>query len=933
MKLISATVRNYRVHREVRVDFDPARTVIGGPNESGKSTLIEAIHRALFLKAPVTGEPQRSMVSRMHPGHPEVEVEFEAGGARYHLYKRFSGLNGIARLTDASGQTWLNEDAERTLRQLLGVSEVGGGRGVGDRVRRQWSHLWVWQGTSSEDPCQSTREQNDRLLEELQRRGGAVVMQSELDAQTAAGFADLAARYFVSNGRPRSGSDLDRAVRELADAEASATQAAEALEALRQAMDEYGEAEAVIARSKTSLAEIERELSGVTEALRAVAELREEERSRREDLQRAVDRFEELQKREEDLRTVRSDLEAARTSLEPEQAALTEMERRREAVEFEREEAWKAYQTSMATSQRGRQEAALAAACMARFDLQNRCTELELRCSHLDALRGEIASARRELALLPPIDEQVMERLRALEREAEVANAALAGVAAEIELVATTVGVEVNGQEMQVGAVCTVTEPAEIRLRDVATIRVRPGGGSALVRARERAQQAEASLEAALAASGVTNVPEAAAMWACAQSLQAEIDRAEAALRVLTPDQRDPAEQLEAARNELTAKEAELERLCALMPDVLPPSTREECEIWWQRCEATLRGAEADEAEARLRWEARQEESGSIENECTKLRQMVADLRGRVSELEGQERYLVASYGEDASREEDVREAQRRRDAAEQALQETLARLNDLGAEALESDRQRLERARKETEEKQAAARTARAVALDKLRRQGTNDPYADLSAAQARLALAREHYEVVRRRAEAIRLLDRLFAEEQRALSERLTLPLAQAIESYLHCLFGPHTRVVLGFDESGMTGIGVVRSGECGATGFEDLSEGAREQVAAAVRLAVAELLAAEADRTDADRIDADRADADRTGASRSDAPGREGGASLPVVFDDAFAYSDPDRVRTLQRMLDLAASRGLQIIVLTCNPSDYALLGARHLELKAS
>jgi hypothetical protein len=56
------------------------------------------------------------------------------------------------------------------------------------------------------------------------------------------------------------------------------------------------------------------------------------------------------------------------------------------------------------------------------------------------------------------------------------------------------------------------------------------------------------------------------------------------------------------------------------------------------------------------------------------------------------------------------------------------------------------------------------------------------------------------------------------------------------------------------------------------------------------------------------------------------------LPVIFDDAFAYSDPERVQTLQRMLYLAASRGLQVIVLTCAPSDYAALGAAHITMRA-
>jgi uncharacterized protein YhaN len=51
---------------------------------------------------------------------------------------------------------------------------------------------------------------------------------------------------------------------------------------------------------------------------------------------------------------------------------------------------------------------------------------------------------------------------------------------------------------------------------------------------------------------------------------------------------------------------------------------------------------------------------------------------------------------------------------------------------------------------------------------------------------------------------------------------------------------------------------------------------------------------------------------------------------VFDDAFVNSDTDRQRALQRMLDLAASRGLQVIVLACRPESYASLGAKTITL---
>jgi len=46
---------------------------------------------------------------------------------------------------------------------------------------------------------------------------------------------------------------------------------------------------------------------------------------------------------------------------------------------------------------------------------------------------------------------------------------------------------------------------------------------------------------------------------------------------------------------------------------------------------------------------------------------------------------------------------------------------------------------------------------------------------------------------------------------------------------------------------------------------------------------------------------------------------------LLEDAFACTDPERVQSLQRMLDLAANRGLQIILLTCTPNDYSAFGA--------
>ena len=107
------------------------------------------------------------------------------------------------------------------------------------------------------------------------------------------------------------------------------------------------------------------------------------------------------------------------------------------------------------------------------------------------------------------------------------------------------------------------------------------------------------------------------------------------------------------------------------------------------------------------------------------------------------------------------------------------------------------------------------------------------------------------------------------------------------------------MNLSDTGIEGIDLIRPGDP-AFGFASLSGGAKEQVAAATRLAMAEILAADHDNC------------------------------LPVLFDDAFAYTDPERTQALQRMLNLAAIRGLQVIVLTCTPNDYSAFGAREIRI---
>ena len=47
MRILSIQVKNFRMHEKLEATFDRERTLVAGPNESGKSTLADAIEGGL----------------------------------------------------------------------------------------------------------------------------------------------------------------------------------------------------------------------------------------------------------------------------------------------------------------------------------------------------------------------------------------------------------------------------------------------------------------------------------------------------------------------------------------------------------------------------------------------------------------------------------------------------------------------------------------------------------------------------------------------------------------------------------------------------------------------------------------------------------------------------------------------------------------------
>src|SRR5690606_19180443 len=132
----------------LEVRFDPSLHVIHGPNEAGKSTLIEAIAAALFERCKITTTLWQAMKPYSEKGAPQVEVVFEANGSRHQLTKRFRGKSGTCELSiHRDGRLMeklAGDEAETRLQEVLGIPVVN----KGERKPESKAHfrlLWVEQ--------------------------------------------------------------------------------------------------------------------------------------------------------------------------------------------------------------------------------------------------------------------------------------------------------------------------------------------------------------------------------------------------------------------------------------------------------------------------------------------------------------------------------------------------------------------------------------------------------------------------------------------------------------------------------------------------------------------------------------------------------------------------------------------------------------------
>ena len=918
MRLLSARVRDYRLHRDLAVEFDPRFTVISGPNQSGKSTLAEALHRALFLPVKTGGDLLKGMQSDPYLAEPEVELAFEAVGERWTLRKRFAGARGSASLQDGRGRSLQGEEAEERLAELIGTSAVARNRGAAEQLKERWGHLWVWQGAASSNPLalSASGYDHDRLVERLQA-GADLGVTSALDLAVLDDIQSRWSAVYTAGGANRApqvkrGSALQLARAAMAAAQADLAMMEERIDQQAEAEQHYQAAVEQLARITLELPQHQQQRQALGLQLARSRELEAGINQQQPVLEALVKEqtalAQDLQQLQQQQRLV-AELEAAQA---PGNSRLAALREQLPALESALQQARQQLELLQNASGQAASQAQLIEAQQNRLKLTQERDQLSQQLTGLELLQQRLTQLDRDLESLPAVDGAVVEQLRRLEAAVKAAEVRAESLAAGIEVIRCGQVLRLNGELVEAGSTHLLSQAALLQVGDDVELRLLPGGGTTGAEALETVAKARLALAKAL------EPFQPFQLVAVEQVATAERRRSDllAERQNLLAQQRSGGDASKLGlRLQTVLQELEAVPLEALPLDPAAGDAPSGTELEADTLQTRLAQLEIELRQAR---QARDQAMAAEQGQQQQLRQATASLDGHKQAIEQADQELRQSANQllEAKTRVDallqrrqsmealqaaVAELEQQRIAIQMALAALQSELQALDPTKLRSEDQRLEQALERLQQQEREASEARIRAESRLHGDGQVDLQAEKEQKDAEVESRQSELRRLEQEAGMLSLLRRLLEEEQNAMGSQYTAPITSRIGRYLAAVFPEAPQASLEYDaRTGFQGLQWRRANEA-VFSFAALSTGAREQFAAALRITMAEVLAEAYD------------------------------GSLPVLFDDAFANSDPERQQGVHRMLQQAADQGLQVILLSCDPErSQGIAGAAQVSL---
>ena len=869
MRVHRIRLHNYRGIGDCELEFaDDGVTIVEGDNEIGKTSIFEALD---LLLSELDSSNKARIRSTQPVGRdvgPEAEAELSSGDYRFVYRKRWRRRpETTLAVTEPRSESLTGREAHERVRQMLDETLDWS----------LWEALRVHQGTELRLPSLDVRS----LGAALDHAAGGDGPTGDDDAlwdriETERG------RYWTATGRvSKERADLEGRVRAARDRvgeleaalnqiQADADTLSGLVEGHRQLEDEHQSAQefeielAERWRHVEQLAHAAQQREAAHGAALSERNQRQAEAARRTELVSDLDRQKEA-------------LAALDVKLEESAPASNAADQRVTDAEGSRDTAQEALDQAIATHKQ---------ACDDR-DHHRRVIEVAQfgeRLGRIDDAQVRLAGAESVLENIC-VDGDLVESIDqahiAVVRAEASANSAAAGVTTTA-LRAVAVQVDGTGHDLAAGQqlAVSVSDAAELRIDDSATVLVLAGKGSA-----ETARELDAARRELQRLCDEGNVPDLA-------SARAANDRKESALRdrddareTITENLRDlTAEELKRMANRHSGRIEEFNASRQSQPP-LPAGLREAAALV-----AKLETAVEDRS-AEL--ESCTEAATSASAALTRAQLDAAELAGK--QQSGRE-------GRDQAGE---RLTTARSQVSDEDLAVALAQADEAVAETEEAARSVQTRLQAEdpdsieaqlTNAGNAVRRMATELAENSSRQhelrggleaRGEMGLYTQHDNAMSELRFLERDHESLERRALAAELLYETFGNRRQEARQRYVAPFKERIEKFGRIVFDSTFEVEL--DEQ----LGIARRTLDGiALDVDQLSTGTREQLGILARLACAAIVSPDGD-------------------------------GAPVVIDDALGWSDPSR---LQRMGAAIATAGehCQVIVLTCTPGRYAHVG---------
>jgi len=834
MKILSITLSDVRrFTAPITVEgLGTGVNVLTAPNESGKSTLFDALQAVFFQ--PYRSRSKEAKALQPHVGgKPTVSVEIEVSSGRYRITKRW--LSGaMAEVREGARLIAKDDAAEEWIAAQIKADETGGPAGL----------LWVRQGVTTLDgedkkQAETTKAARRDLLSSVAGEVEAMTGGRRMERARAQCSAELG-ELITNTGRAKAGGPIKTAEDEVAALEMRESQLATTSRELSEAIEERrklrreGDALRDPEEAAAALAALEAARTGRDEARRyaqAVAQAAEKVSGAETALAHARERRDAL-----------AHQIAARSAAAEQAKAAQETEARAQADLAAREAVLASAEAGLKTARTALKGAEAALAAVAATEATERArkerAELDAKLKSAYALAATIAVASAEAHKGP--DPNTLAKLEKTLQDLRIQEALRDQAALRV----TMHYAAPNAPQVRLESGQTLTEATPLPLPDggvlsfdgIGRLSIEPGNRDGLGRDFEAAK---AAFEAALAATGAASAEQARALAAARADAEKTLATARATLAATAPEGIDTLAQRRAALGEADGADPAAPALDRATAEAAIHHATSEASTTQTAAEAADKAAQA----ARL---AMATATAQRESSAERLAEVEAALSG--SDL----------AAETATRAEAVTQAKSALAAAQTEVQRLATAAPDLAS--AEATLARAQSALTATEErlKRIDRRLAELDTLIALRAgEGVEEDLAEVrdQLAEARVRLERYSFE-----RDVLELLQSELDAARTSAREHYFEPVTRELRPLLHVLW---PEAELTFDDETILPTALTRDGQ--QESLEDLSGGTREQIALLVRLAFARLLA---------------------GAGRA----------APVILDDALVYSDDDRIERM-------------------------------------